>query len=176
MIIDSGWDFVQLTSTRMNWSDPASRRLFVVSMDRDLCYRSTRVVEERCDGDLASSAERIVDLVDDDFIRYVAAIEQVHELDRSDLWGCDANGGSITSELVRLSEARGIHHIGHYQLDPTSWHSTGPMHSFRDYHRPDLPRDEITRPPQYDGWRRASKPEERCGFADVFALPGGAHD
>ena len=74
------------------------------------------------------------------------------------------------------SEARGIHHIGHYQLDPTSWHSTGPMHSFRDYHRPDLPSYEITRPPQYDGWRRATKPEGRFGFADEFALPGGAHD
>jgi len=106
-------------------------------MDRDLCYYSTRVVEERFDGDLASSAERIVDLVDQDFIRYFATIEQVPELDRSDLWGCDANGGSITGDLVRVSEARGIHHIGHYQLDPTSWHSTGPMHRFRDYHDAD---------------------------------------
>ena len=118
MIIDSGWDFVLLTSTRMNWSDPESRRLFVVGMDRDLSYYFTRVVDERFDGGLSTSAERIVDLVD--------------------------------------------------ELDPTAWHSTGPMHSFRDYHKPDLPSFQITRPPQYDGWRRASNPKDRIGFADEF--------
>lgn len=168
MIIDSGWDFVQLTSTRMNWKDPDSRRLFVVGMDRDLCYSFTRVVDERFDGDLTSSAEQIVDLVDENFIRYFATIEQVPELDRSDWWGFDPSGNSITSELERVSEARGIHHIGHYQLDPTTWRSTGPMHSFRDYHKPDLPSYEISRPPQYDGWRRATKPKERFGFTDEF--------
>ena len=93
------------------------------------------------------------------------------ELDRDHRWACDSNGDSITSELVRVSEARGIHHIGHYQLDSTMWHSTGPMHSFRDYRKPDLPSYEITRPPQYDGWRRATKPEDRFGFADELDVP-----
>lgn len=168
MIIDSGWDFVQLTSARMNWSDPGSRRLFVVGMDRDLCYFFTRVFAERFDGDLASHAEQIVDLVDEDFIRYFATIEQVPKLDKHHNWGFDANGVIITDELERASEARGIHHIGHYQLDPTSWHSTGPMHSFRDYHKPELPKYEVVRPPQYDGWRRATRSEDRFGFSDEF--------
>lgn len=170
MIIDSGWDFVQLTSTRMHWGDPDSRRLFVVGMDRDLVYHFTRVVDERFDGDLAASAERIVDQVDEDFIRYFATIEQVRELDRRDWWARDIHGDSITRELERVSEARGIRHIGHYQLDPTTWHSTGPLHSFRDYPDPDLPRYEITRPPRYDGWRRTTKPKDRFGFADEFDL------
>ncbi|WP_136709594.1 hypothetical protein [Agromyces sp. H66] len=169
MIIDSGWDFVQLTSARMNWSDPRSRRLFVVGMDRDLGYYFTRVVTERFNGDLSTSAEQIVDLVDEDYIRYFATIEQVAELDTHDWWA-DDDGNSITSELERVSESRGIHHIGHYQLDPTSWHSTGPMHSFRDYYQPDLPKFEITRPPQYDGWRRATKPEDRFGFRNEFGV------
>jgi len=168
MIIDSGWDFVQLTSARMNWSDPDSRRLFVVGMDRDLCYFFARVVTERFNGDLSSSAEQVVDLVDEDYIRYFATIEQVPELDTHDWWVHDADGNSITAALERVSEARGIHHIGHYQLDPTSWHSTGPMHSFRDYYKPDLPKFEITRPPQYDGWRRATKSADRFGFSDEF--------
>ena len=171
MIIDSGWDFVQLTATRMNWGEPDARRLFVVAMDRDLCYYFTRVVDERFDGDLASNAERIVDCVDDDFIRYFATIEQVRELDKNDWWAQNSDGGWITSELETVSEARGIHHIGHYQLDPTSWHSTGPMHSFRDYPVLDVPRYEITRPPQYDGWRRATKPKERFGFVTEFEAP-----
>ncbi|MBT2517678.1 hypothetical protein J7E29_09560 [Streptomyces sp. ISL-90] len=168
MIIDSGWDFVQLTSTRMNWSDTDANRLFVVAMDRDLGYYFTEIVSERFDGDLAAIAEHIVDVVDRDFIRYFATIEQVRTLDTNADWGFDSDRCVITRELERLSEARGIHHIGHYQLDPTTWHSTGPMHSFRDYHKPELPRFEVTRPPQYDGWRRATKPDSRFGFTDEF--------
>ncbi|ANJ28108.1 hypothetical protein ATC03_16705 [Agromyces aureus] len=53
-------------------------------------------------------------------------------------------------------------------LDPSEWHSTGPMHSFRDYHLSDLPSYEVTRPPQYDGFRRATRNEDRFGFADEF--------
>ena len=157
MIIDSGWDFVLLTSSRLDWNDPEARRLFVVAMDRDLGYYFTKVVDEQFDGDLAAHAERIVDSVDEDFIRYFATVEQVPQLNRNDSWGVDCEGDLITRALAEAGEMRGLHHISHLQLDPTMWHSTGPMHSFRDYHRDDLPKFDVTRPPMYDGWRRSTK-------------------
>ncbi|MEF3405506.1 hypothetical protein [Agromyces sp. CCNWLW203] len=170
MIIDSGWDFVQLCSTRMSWSDPLDRRLFVVAMDRDLCCSFTKVVEEGFDGDLSGIAGRVVDAVDADFIRYFATVEQVDRLSDDPFWGSQGHANLITAEIERECESRGIHLIGHYQLSPTEWRGTGPLHSFRDYPLLTVPRYEVTRPAQYDGWRRSTAPLDRFGFRDEYEV------
>lgn len=168
MIIDSGWDFVQLSVTRMNWEKPDARRLLAITMDRDLSYWGTEVIDEHFDGDLRAVAEKVIDTVDRDFIRYFATVEQVAELDRNYAWAGSGPDDLITAELTRIGESRGMHHIGHYQLDPNEWHGTGPMHGFRNYPLAVLPKYEITHPPQYSGLRRATRSDHRFGFADEF--------
>ena len=157
MIIDSGWDFVLLAQEHLHWSD-GSRRLLAILMSDDLGYYGTHEISARYDGDMDAIADEILQVIDDDFIRYFAVVEQCAMIPEHNSFINSAGEWRPPSENLKdRALDRGLFMIGHVFIDPVHWNSTGPMHSFKDYGMSaDLPAITITRPERFSDWRSAS--------------------
>ena len=75
MIITAGWDFLHLTVDRFDWED-GSRRPFAVLMTGDMDFYGVEEVTTAFDGDIDALIPTILKLVDIDFVRYFAIVEQ----------------------------------------------------------------------------------------------------
>lgn len=156
MIITAGWDFLHLTEHRLDWEN-ASRGLFVVLMTGDMDCYGVEEITTTFDGDLDALIPTILKIVDIDFVRYFAIVEQRDVLPEQCSW-VDGGAWSPPSRQLELDAAnRGLHMISHLFVTADAWNSTGPMHEFKRYLKDDdLPTIVITRPARFAETRHSS--------------------
>jgi hypothetical protein len=149
MIITAGWDFLHLTVDRFDWDD-GSRRLFAVLMNGDMDFYGVEEVTAAFDGDIDALIPAILEMVDIDFVRYFAIVEQRDVLPEQWSWS-DGETWSPPARHLKLAAAElGLHMISHVFVTVDEWNSTGPMHEFKSYLMGDeLPTIAITRPARF---------------------------
>lgn len=156
MIITAGWDFLHLTVDRFDWDD-GSRRLFAVLMTGDMDFYGVEEVTTAFDGDIDALIPAILKLVDIDFVRYFAIVEQRDVLPEQWSWSDGETWSPPARQLDLTAASRGLHLISHVFVTVDQWNSTGPMHEFKSYLRDDdLPTIAITRPARFVETRRSS--------------------
>lgn len=146
MIIEAGYDIVELLAGTVRRNDETRRALWVMCMDADLHHLSIRRACDAMTGSIESHVDDIVRVLQTDFrpVTYFALAHAITE-DRTnaDEWLYESD------ERMRLLPTLTDHQLlGRVVFDPKGYYSTLPRYSFRDYPQlSDLPRTAIIRGP-----------------------------
>lgn len=151
MIIDSGWDLLELAKDRM-WRDDGTSPLVVIVTTGDLEFYGTTVVDEHFSGVLDDYHDAIIGAADEDFVRYFAVAHESSPLGPESL-------DHDTCERLRVAAARiGLCLISELYVGRDGRCSTGPMHTFKYYTGDDRPKLIARRPRQFAKTRLAGGP------------------
>jgi hypothetical protein len=146
MIIEAGYDVLELMSASVTHDDESRRGLWVFCMDADLHYLSLRRASDAMTDPLESYVDDIASVLESDF-RPVAYFVLGHAVpdtrDSSEGWLHEVD------ERLRLAPKLAGHELlGRVVFDPEGYFSSVPRYSFRDYPAlSDLPRSATVRGP-----------------------------
>lgn len=150
MIIEAGYDIVELISASVTRDDETRRALWVMCMDADLHYLSIRRACDTMTESIESHVDDIVTVLKSDF-RPVAyfVLGYAEPVTRAKRQGWLYE----TDERLRLMPALTDYRLlGSLVFDPEGYYSSVPRYSFRDYPSlSDLPRPATIRGPHEVG-------------------------
>ncbi len=139
MIIEAGYDIVELISASVTRDDETRRALWVMCMDADLHYLSIRRACDTMTESIESHVDDIVAILQSDFrpvTYFVLGHAEAEKRANPDGWLYG------TDERIRLMPALTDYQLlGRVVFDPEGFYSSVPRYSFRDYPAlSDLPR------------------------------------
>lgn len=150
MIIEAGYDIVELISASLTRDDETRRALWVMCMDADLHYLSIRRACDTMTESIESHVDDIVTVLESDFrpvAYFVLGYAEPEIRTHPNGWLYE------TDERLRLMPALTDYHLlGSLVFDPEGFYSSVPRYSFRDYPSlSDLPRAATIRGPHEIG-------------------------
>ncbi|GAA3888083.1 hypothetical protein GCM10022381_32500 [Leifsonia kafniensis] len=142
MIIEAGYDILELLIHEIDRDDDSRRALWVMCMDQDLHYLSIRRACDVVTEPLESHSTDILKVLESDFrtvTYYVLGHAMPNICAPSDGWLYDTD-----EQLRNLPELAGYRLLGRVVSDPEGFFSSLPRYSFRDYPSlSDLPRAAV---------------------------------
>jgi hypothetical protein len=142
MIIDAGYDFRDLAWERLQ-GDDSRERLVVITLSSEMRLHGLHTIDHPRNAHLVTSLDRMLELVDPEWDRYVAAVQPVDRLP-GDLEPTDPTEDLVCAELELL----GVEFISHVLIGPVSWRASGAMHRFDSYPGLGLPLATVTPAPR----------------------------
>lgn len=142
MIIEAGYELRELIAPRLARNAASKQELWILKMDRDLRFSGSAPIVEQLGPSILPHIRTILDALHPDYGHYFA----IAHWDNQPQYHQYGDSEPDDAVLGEAAESRGFEFIGHIVLDGESWHSSGPMYSFRDYGG-DLPRALVVRGP-----------------------------
>ena len=131
MIIEAGYDILELMSASVTRDRKTRRALWVMCMDADLHYLSIRRACDTMTESIESHMDDIVTVLESDFrpvAYFVLGYAEPEKRTHPDGWLYE------TDERLRLTPALTDYHLlGSLVFDPDGYYSSVPRYSFRDY-------------------------------------------